>query len=844
MANRNIERAVRVALLTAGAVSVGAYSSGAAAQTAGATPDEVEQIIVTGSRIPQPNIEGASPVTTIGAQDVQLQGITDTANLVNNLPQAFAAQGSQVSNGSSGTSTLNLRNLGATRTLVLINGRRMPAGDPASISGIAPDINMIPAPLVERVEVLTGGASAVYGSDAIAGVVNFIMKDDFEGIQVDGQYSFYNHDNGSGDSSGVMKQMQAQRKFEKPPGTVTDGDTYDLSILMGSNFADGKGNATMFVGYRHSDPVMQGDRDYSNCALQTAYWETNPGQVTLYDSVTGDKYYPYANDPAEFFYGGYPISAYGQGLGKFNVKHGARCGGSGTSAIGTFYDAENNFGGRGVYPDPLNPSVGVPGPSSPYNYAPLNYYQRPDDRWTADVFMHYDVNDQVEAYGEFNFMDDHTVAQIAPSGIFSTYYDVPCNTSGDPGGKALNPLISDAWLARLCQQGIFVENPNKTNGVPGYENAPLLYQGSNPVTGTSIDNPGGTVAAFMQRRNVEGGPRQDDLRHTDYRGVLGIRGTIFEHWNYDLFGQYGTTILNEHVNNYVSNQRAAYALDVVANPDYDPTQPWNAVDNNPAACAGALAGYAPGCVPWDIWNPNTATSGVNAAALDYVNVRGFSSGTTEQTIVNGSMSADLGDYGIMMPWASSGVGMAFGIEYRQEDLQLDYDYENTSGDLGGGSGVLLPVKGGYNLMDYFLEARVPIVEDVAFAKSLVFNGSYRYSDYSTGVNTSTYGLGLDWAPMDDFKLRGSFQHAVRAPNILELFTPQAVGLFDWAGDPCAGAAPSARSRSVSSRTMPMAMPRPGTASRRRARLGSTMPTSAATPTCRPRPRTAGRPVSS
>ena len=128
MANRNIERAVRVALLAAGAVSVGMYSSGALAQE-GATPDEVEQIIVTGSRIPQPNIEGTSPVTVVGAQDVSLEGVTDSVNLVNSLPQAFASQGGNLSNGSSGTATLNLRNLGSNRTLVLVNGRRLPAGD-------------------------------------------------------------------------------------------------------------------------------------------------------------------------------------------------------------------------------------------------------------------------------------------------------------------------------------------------------------------------------------------------------------------------------------------------------------------------------------------------------------------------------------------------------------------------------------------------------------------------------------------------------------------------------------------------------------------------------------------
>jgi iron complex outermembrane recepter protein len=698
MANRNIERAVRVALLAAGAASVGAYSSGAIAQ---AESQEVEQIIVTGSRIPQPNIEGASPVTTIGAQDVQLEGVTDTANLVNNLPQAFAAQGGNVSNGSSGTSTLNLRNLGNVRTLVLVNGRRMPAGDPASISGISPDINMIPAPLIQRVEVLTGGAGAVYGSDAVAGVVNFIMKDDFEGVEVDGQYSMYN----TGNSDNQMKQRLDARGFAHPPGTANDGSAYDLSILMGSNFADGKGNATMFIGYRNTEPVLQADRIWSACGLQT-----NTSGATA--------------------------GAY--------IK-GARCGGSGTNPTGSFYAANNGFDGPyGVDPNVTNAEgMGIPGASPLYNYAPLNYYQRPDQRWNADVFMHYDVNDQVQAYSEFMFMDDHTVAQIAPSGVFSTYYDLPCNGA--------NPLVSQEWLNTLC----FDSSGNPTNT--------------------------GTAPVFIQRRNVEGGPRQDDLRHTDYYGVIGIRGKIFEHWNYDVFGQYGTTILNEHVNNYVSNSRALYALDVINDPRADsPTfgQP---------VCAGAVAGYAPTCQPWNIWTPNA----VSSAALGYINTQGFSSGNTTQTVVDATMSADLGDYGIKTPWAAGGIGVAFGAEYRQEGLQLDYDYENITGDLGGGSGVLLPVKGEYNVTDLFAEVRVPIVEDAAFAKSLAFNGSYRYSNYSTKVNTSTYGLALDWAPMDDFKLRGSYDHSVRAPNVLELYSPQAVGLFDWNVDPCAGPTPDA-----------------------------------------------------
>ena len=263
MANRNIERAVRVALLTAGAVSVGAYSSGVLAQAAptGPTPDEVEQIIVTGSRIPQPNLEGTSPVTMVGQQEVKLEGTMQVESLINNLPMAFADQGGNISNGASGTATVNLRSLGSNRTLVLVNGRRLPAGSPRG--PVAPDINQIPAALIERVEVLTGGASAVYGSDAVAGVVNFIMKDDFEGVQFDGNYSGYQHNN----DDNFMRGIVSDAGYPKAPGSVWDGESYSLSITMGSNFADGKGNATVFFGYSHTDALLQSERDSSACAL-------------------------------------------------------------------------------------------------------------------------------------------------------------------------------------------------------------------------------------------------------------------------------------------------------------------------------------------------------------------------------------------------------------------------------------------------------------------------------------------------------------------------------------------------------------------------------------------------
>ena len=143
--------------------------------------EKIEKIEVTGSRIPAPNLEGASPVTSFDAAAIKVDGLRNVEDILNNLPQVFADIGSTASNGATGTASVNLRNLGATRTLVLVDGKRLPAGDP----GFYPtDLNQIPAPLVKRVDILTGGASSVYGSDAIAGVVNFVMNDNFQGVQV------------------------------------------------------------------------------------------------------------------------------------------------------------------------------------------------------------------------------------------------------------------------------------------------------------------------------------------------------------------------------------------------------------------------------------------------------------------------------------------------------------------------------------------------------------------------------------------------------------------------------------------------------------------------------------
>src|ERR1700751_934940 len=186
-----IGKAVRRALVF-GAVTATAGVP-ALSQTAppAATETAITEVVVTGSRIPQPQLQSASPVASVSNEALQQTGVTRIEDMLNTLPQVAAQYGAGVSNGATGEATVSLRNLGANRTLVLVNGRRLMPGDPTQNGNAAPDLNQIPTGLVERVDLLTGGASAVYGADAVAGVVNFVLNDHFQGGRFEGNYNFY-----------------------------------------------------------------------------------------------------------------------------------------------------------------------------------------------------------------------------------------------------------------------------------------------------------------------------------------------------------------------------------------------------------------------------------------------------------------------------------------------------------------------------------------------------------------------------------------------------------------------------------------------------------------------------
>ncbi len=417
------------------------------APTEEATPEEeateLDTIVVTGTRIQSQTVTASSPVTEIHQEEFQYTGTTRTEDLVNQYPQMSPQFDSFNNNPSLGYPTVNLRGLGNQRTLTLVNGLRLAPGAFESA-----DISIVPSFLVQRVDILTGGASAVYGSDAVAGVVNFILDTDFEGVKMSVGASGYQHDN---DNDYIQGKLKA-RNFAFPTGNSGfDGTSTNVDVAAGSRFADGRGHAMAWMTWRKNDALFQGERDYSSCALNAA---------------------------------------------------GTACGGSGTNAAGNFYFQQFDpndpefFQGSSASLNPDGSYLDAYG--APYNYAPANYYQRPDERYTFGSSVKYEVNQHFKPYLETMFINKKDSVELAPSGAFFTLLS---------GIDCADPLIGSA-CADL---------------------------GFDPAIGP--------VDVYVAKRNVEGGPRHTDSDTTQFRIVGGVEGAIDAdaNWSYNAYYLYGQT---------------------------------------------------------------------------------------------------------------------------------------------------------------------------------------------------------------------------------------------------------------------------------------------------------------
>ncbi|MBS0363455.1 MAG: TonB-dependent receptor [Proteobacteria bacterium] len=675
---QNTRERLLASSMICGAAFLGLSATSAYAAAADAGSGEVSEIVVTGTRIPSPNLTSIAPVTTVGNADIKAQGVTRIEDITNSLPQVFAGQGSSITNGSNGTATVNLRGLGSSRTLVLIDGRRSQP-TPA-------DLNFIPAPLVERVDVLTGGASATYGADAISGVVNFIMLKNFEGVRIDAQYSGYQHDNNN--SAGQAALTAGAKTAIIPsqfaiPGNKWEGEGSEVTMVIGVNAPDGKGNITAYATYRQNNAILEADRDYSACTFAT-------------------------------------------------TAAGFTCSGSGTAypaRVGSFLVDPTTF-------NTFRPRVST----DVFNFGPANFFMRPDERYSLGAFAHYEIAPWADAYMQTMFMDDNSTAQIAAGGIFAGTFSVNC----------ANPFLTAQEKALLV--------PTAATG-----------------GGTCATNPAGTFTGTIARRllDAEQTGRLTQFRHDDYRIVVGLKGDLGKSWNYDGYLQFGSVQVNNKQSGNFDLTRINQSLNAVAGPN-------GTVICNPAANPDA------GCVPANIFSSQL----ISKAAINFLSIQSFNFTNTQERVASLAFTGKLGDYGIKSPYASEGVGVALGAEYRREHLDNGADFLSVNGLVNGNGGAAAPTNGSFDVYELFGEARIPLVSDMPFAKEMSLELGYRYSDYSSVGTTNTYKVSGEWEVIDGLRFRAGYNRAVRAPNVIELFQTQTVGL-DGNQDPCAGLAANA-----------------------------------------------------
>jgi len=670
---------------------------------------QLQEVIVTGSRIPVPaNISATSPITVVTGQDVKLHGYTDSSDVLNALPQNVIQSAVDAGNQSSpltatgGYATVDLRGLGPQRTLVLVNGRRLGVGDPSTTnSNPSPDIDQIPLPMVERIDVVTGGASATYGSDAIAGVVNFILKKDFQGIQLDGQYAYSQHDQHNSYIQSVLSKddpFTGWTAITPPTGGISDGNKHDLSVVMGTNFAEGEGNVTGYFVYHDQAAVPGSARDFSSCELVSN---------SLFGAVP--------------------------------VTNGVECLGSSNS--NRFTPAAPAPGANTRYTVVGNqfllwPQTGS-SPPAVFNFNTYEYLQREDKRYQGGFVAHEDLNDYIKPYAEFSFMDDKTTAQIAPSGLF-----VASNPQSGANGNYFincsNPLLSTQQRNIIC--------------TPAQIAADIALPGSDSAN------------VEIGRRNIEGGGRQTEYEHTNFRFVGGLTGDIAPGWTYDAYGTYYYVTAFAANLNYLNYASIANALQVTTK------------NGQPVCISGGS------CVPYNIF----ATGGVTAQQLNYLYTPGTSDGNNTESVAHVDATGDLGKYGITSPFAKDGVAVNIGSEYRKESVTFSPDGAELSGLLAGFSGASVPTNASYDVGEAFIEARTPLAQDLPGAYDLTTDMGYRWSNYNTAGVTNTYKFEVQYAPIHDARMRFSFDRAVRAPNLIELYNAPSIGQETSVGlDPCA-----------------------------------------------------------
>ena len=472
----------------------------------GPPPEPPAPIFITGTRIQTPNRTSASPVQSVHEQDFTLTGVANVEQTLNLLPQLAPSFTTTSNNPGTGAATLDLRGLGSVRTLILVNGRRWIADDAGKIPEV--DVNTIPAALIERVDIVTGGASAVYGSDAVTGVINFVLKNKVEGIHLEAR----------------------QNITGKKDGGVSSAD-----LTAGTSFLGGKGHVMVSAGWLKQDPVLRDAREFARFNFFNAC--VVKGTADKYGVSTAADVEECSGEDVEWglihqgsgiipegrIFGSLFVPAAGGGFARFNTRFAP--GGS----IVRFVQATDT-----------------------YNFAPENYLQVALRRESANLLGSIAISDGFEPYTELSFVRTLSPQQLASGTVFI-----------GSGSDSIDALTIDLDSPFLSAQGRQVLDRNF--GVDSAGNSAVIRTPTGPMLNPAYGGVDADGIVLVEGRpfvsRLTGlGPRQVDNQRKAYRALAGIRGELFSDWRYDAFYSRSHVSHEAHYFNTASERRLQQAM--------------------------------------------------------------------------------------------------------------------------------------------------------------------------------------------------------------------------------------------------------------------------------------------
>jgi len=705
----------------------------------------MEEVIVTGSRIARPNLESTVPVTTVTAEELFQTGGTSLGDLLNDLPalrSTFSQSNSSRFLGTTGLNLLDLRGLGTQRTLVLVNGRRHVGSDILN-NAVSPDTNTFPTDLVESIDVVTGGNSAVYGSDAIAGVVNFILKKDFEGLQVRGQ-------------GGISDEG--------------DAGNYYASVLWGTNFMEDRGNIAINFEYAKQDEWFASDRDNLRKVGNFVVTDVDPA-----GSPNGSD-----GTPDRLFYDDIRLTSVASG-GNFMIATNAMGAAApcGRDSQGAKFNCPYLFMPDGTLVKQTGERIGL-SPSGNFQggngstgreYDLLAIYPKLD-RYNFNLFGHLDVSEAFSPYIEAKYVRTESLRFGSPA-----FFQGGTTGNATETVRFDNPFLSDQ--ARAVLQQARIDAGVNVGGAPG-----------------SATGPYAAASRLALRRNlVEFGPRAEDATRETTRIVLGVNGKMSENWSYDVSLNQGNFKEDTRVKGNMDLQRFGLAMDavrntngqIVCNSQLTPNDPNWAYDPSVALSVSRLANDIAECVPLNPFGEGSITKEMT----DYVRQDTTSVAEIKQFVASASIT---GDSSALFSLPAGAIGIAVGVEHRTEENYFKADDLVSSGMTFYNALPLFdPPK--LKVSEVYTEFRVPILKELTMADELTLSLAGRYADYNGEVGgVFAYNAGLDYAPISSLRFRAGIARAVRAPSLVDLYSEQSQN-FATINDPC-----SVRNRGAGSAT--------------------------------------------